>query len=126
VVGVSPVAYDKAIAWSAQPQEYVKRAGFAMMAQLALRRYKTSDAALLAYLPLIEREAGDARHHVKHAVNWALRGIGKRNLALNAAAIACAERLQQQTNATAKWCAADALRELRSDAVQARLAARES
>ncbi len=120
----TPWAYAKAVEWSARPEEFVKRAGFVLMADLAHRDQKTSDAALLACLPLIEREAADGRNFVKKAVNWALRDIGKRNAALNAAAVATAERLVAQPSPAARWNGRDARRELTSEAVQARLAAR--
>jgi 3-methyladenine DNA glycosylase AlkD len=120
----TPFAYDKAVAWSARPEEFVKRAGFVLMADLAHRDKPTSDEALLALLPIIEREAGDGRNFVKKAVNWALRDIGKRNATLNAAAIATAERLIAQPTAAARWNGRDARRELTSEAVQARLSAR--
>ena len=120
----TPFAYAKAMAWSARPEEFVKRAGFVLMADLAHRGQKTSDAALLACLPIIEREAADGRNFVKKAANWALRDIGKRNAALNAQAIATAERLIAQPSAAARWNGRDARRELTSEAVQTRLAAR--
>ena len=120
----TPFAYAKAMAWSARPEAFVKRAGFVLMADLAHRDQKTSDAALLACLPIIEREAGDGRNFVKKGVNWALRDIGKRNAALNAQAIATAERLIAQPSAAARWNGRDARRELTSEAVQTRLAAR--
>ena len=72
-------------------------------------------------LALIEREAGDERNFVKKAVNMALRAIGKRNRALNAAAVAVARRLADSKDATAKWVGKDALRELTSPAVTKRL-----
>lgn len=120
----TPYAYAKAVEWSARPEAFVKRAGFVLMAYLAHQEFKTSDEALLAFLPIIEREAGDGRNFVKKAVNWALRDIGKRNLALNAAAIATAERLIQQPAAPARWNGRDALRELSSEKVQERLRVR--
>ena len=120
----TPFAYAKALAWSARPEEFVKRAGFVLMADLAHRNQKTSDEALRACLPIIEREAADGRNFVKKAVNWALRDIGKRNAALNAGAIATAERLIAQPSPAARWNGHDARRELASEAVQARLAAR--
>ena len=120
----TPWAYAKAVEWSARPEEFVKRAGFVLMADLAHRDQKTSDAALLACLPIIEREAADGRNFVKKAVNWALRDIGKRNAALNAAAVATAEWLVAQPSPAARWNGRDARRELTSEAVQARLAAR--
>ena len=119
-----PLAYDKALAWSARPEAFVKRAGFVLMAVLAHRDQKTSDAALLACLPIIEREAGDGRNFVKKGVNWALRDIGKRNLALNAQAVAVAARLSERPEPAARWNGRDAQRELTSEAVLARLAER--
>jgi 3-methyladenine DNA glycosylase AlkD len=70
---------------------------------------------------VIEREAHDDRNFVRKAVNWALRNIGKRNLRLNAAAIRTALRIREQGSRPARWIARDALRELKSPAVQARL-----
>jgi 3-methyladenine DNA glycosylase AlkD len=119
-----PIAWEKAVAWSARPEEFVKRAGFVLMARLAVRQKTAPDERFLAFLPIVEREADDRRNFVKKGVNWALRQIGKRNLALNRAAIACGERLARRDSAAARWIARDALRELRDEKVQARLAAR--
>jgi 3-methyladenine DNA glycosylase AlkD len=99
----------------------VKRAAFATMAGLAVHDKQAPDEKLLQFLPLIERESGDDRNFVRKAVNWALRQIGKRNLACNKAAIACAERIRATGTKSGRWIATDALRELRSDAVQSRL-----
>jgi 3-methyladenine DNA glycosylase AlkD len=117
----TPFAYAKAVAWSTRDEEFVKRAGFALMASLAVHDRRASDHAMARFLPLVERQAWDGRNFVKKAVNWALRQIGKRNPVLNERAIAAALRIQSQGTAPARWIAADALRELRSDAVQERL-----
>lgn len=117
----TPFAYAKALEWSARPEAFVKRAGFVLMADLAHRDKKTADEALAAFLPIIEREAADDRNFVKKAVNWALRDIGKRNLSLNAQAIAVAERLIARSEPAARWNGRDARRELTSDKVQAAL-----
>lgn len=117
----TPYAIAKAIEWAGRPEEYVKRAGFVLMADLAHRSHKTSNEQLAAFFPLMVREAADERNFVKKAVNWALRDIGKRNLALNAQAIATAQRIQTLDSKSARWIAADALRELTSDQVQSRL-----
>jgi 3-methyladenine DNA glycosylase AlkD len=114
-------AWKKAVAWSRRDEEFIKRAGFALMAYLAYRDKQAADARFRNLLPIIEREARDERNFVKKAVNWALRNIGKRNLRLNSAAIRMSKRIQQQDSRTARWIAADALRELKSAAVQARL-----
>lgn len=117
----TPFAYAKAVEWSAREEEFVKRAGFVMMAALASGDKKASDEAFAAFLPIIRREAGDERNFVKKAVNWALRGIGKRSRHLNALAIETAEQIRQMDSKAARWVGADALRELTGAAVQARL-----
>ena len=114
-------AWKKAIQWSRRKEEFIKRAGFALMAYLAYRDKQATDAQFQRLFSLIEREAYDERTFVRKAVNWALRNIGKRNLRLNREAIRSAERIRHQDTRSARWIAADALRELKSDAVQARL-----
>ena len=114
-------ARGKAVEWSSRDEEFVKRAGFVLMACLAVHDKKAADAEFLEFLPVIMRESVDSRNLVKKAVNWALRQIGKRNLRLNQAAIATANEISEMNSAAAKWIAADAVRELASDAVQKRL-----
>ena len=114
-------AWDKIYEWSTRRAEFEKRAAFSLAAYLSYKDKVAEDARFERFLSIIEREAHDERNFVRKAVNWALRNIGKRNLRLNAAAIRSAERIQQQDSPAARWIAADALRELKSDAVQARL-----
>lgn len=114
-------AWKKAFEWTLRKKEFEKRAGFALAAFLAVHDKRAADAIYKKFLKTIEREAWDARNFVRKAVNWALRNIGKRNLRLNQAAIASAERIRSQDTQSARWIAADALRELRSEAVQTRL-----
>ena len=114
----TPFVVGKAHEWSARPEEYVKRAGFVMMAELAVHDKKTADRTFLEFLPLIIRESSDDRNFVKKAVNWALRQIGKRNMTLNKAAVQAAKTIQKQDSSSARWMAADALRELTSVQVQ--------
>ena len=114
-------AWSKVNAWSRRREEFVKRAAFSLMAYLSYKDKEAADTHFRKCLQIIEREAPDERHFVKKAVNWALRNIGKRNLQLNQDAIHAAERIRQQGTSSARWIAADALRELKSPAVQARL-----
>ena len=114
-------AYQKAISWTGRKEEYVKRAGFVLMAALSVHNKKMSDAEFLKFLPILERESYDERNFVKKAVNWALRQIGKRNRSLNRQAIKCAESIARKDSKSARWIANDALRELRSAAIQKRL-----
>ena len=108
-------AYDKAAEWTQRESEFEKRAGFVMMATLAVHDKKAEDKNFLAFLSLIEKEACDERNFVKKAVNWALRQIGKRNMRLNAAAVLCAKRIRTQSGKSSKWIATDALRELQDE-----------
>lgn len=117
----SPHAWKKAVEWAKRKEEFVKRAGYALMAYLAVHDKEAADAKFEKLLPLIRRGATDERHFVKKAVNWALRQIGKRNLRLNRLAIAEGERIRKINSPAARWIAADALRELKSSAVVRRL-----
>lgn len=117
----TPFAYDKAFEWSAKTPEFIKRAGFSLMAYLAVHDKKAPDEKLAAFLPIIERHSDDDRNFVKKAVNWALRQIGKRSSMLNKLAIEAAERIKRQDTRSARWIAADALRELKNEQVQIRL-----
>ncbi|HUJ43562.1 MAG TPA: DNA alkylation repair protein [Opitutaceae bacterium] len=107
----TPFAITKAHVWSRRRAEFVKRGGFVLMAGLAVHRRELPDGVLLAFLPDIRREAGDGRNFVKKAVNWALRQIGKRNPRLRRAAIATARKIRRSEVSSARWIAADALRE---------------
>ena len=113
-------AYQKAVEWSTSNEEFIKRAGFALMARLAVSDKKADDTQFERFLPIIKRESSDSRNFVKKAVNWALRQIGKRNLNLNKMAIKVAEEIQQIDSKSARWTASDAIRELTSEAVQQR------
>jgi 3-methyladenine DNA glycosylase AlkD len=119
--GRTALAQQKAVEWSGRDEEFVKRAGFVLMARLAVTEKKADDALFTPFLSIIERAAGDERNFVRKAVNWALRQIGKRNLHLNRLAIATAEAIALMDSKAARWIAADALRELQGEKVQARL-----
>jgi len=121
----TPFAYQKAFEWAERQPEFEKRAAFSLMAYLAVHDKKAANETLAEFLPVIERHSDDDRNFVKKAVNWALRQIGKRNITLNQLAIETARRIQSQGSRSARWIAADALRELESPAVKTRLAAKE-
>ena len=115
------LAWKKIVDWSEREEEFVKRTAFSLIACLAWHDKKASDEKFIELLPIIIREATDERNFVKKAVNWALRNIGKRNLNLNRAAINAAKEIQRLDSKAARWVAADAIRELESDAIQSKL-----
>lgn len=117
-------ALAKAVEWSAREPEFEKRAGFALMASTAVHRKDLPDSAFGSLMPVIREGATDDRNYVMKAVSWALRQIGKRSLGLNTRAIRTAERIERLDTRSARWIAHDALRELASDAVRARLRSR--
>lgn len=117
----TPSAYRKAFQWCRRKDEFVRRAGYAMMAWLAVHDKQTEDNEFLKMLQTLKHGATDERNFVKKAVNWALRQIGKRNLVLHLAAIRTALEIKKIDSPIARWIATDALRELQSAAVQQRL-----
>jgi 3-methyladenine DNA glycosylase AlkD len=121
----TPFAISKARAWSRRKEPFVKRAGFVLMAVLAVHAKELPDSLFASFLPLIEKGAADDRNEVKKGVNWALRQIGKKNAALNRLAMASAQRIHSRATSTARWIASDALRELTSSAVRKRLGMRD-
>lgn len=108
------IAWGKAADWAGRKEEFVKRAGFALVAALAFHDKKSDDKKFTEFFPYIKREAADERNFVRKAVNWALRQTGKRNKALCAAALKTAREIQAENpeNKIAKWIASDAIREL--------------
>ena len=117
----TPFAHRKAVDWSGKKEEFVKRAGFVLMAALAVHDKKAGDDMFVRFLPIIKRESNDDRNFVKKAVNWALRQIGKRNLTLNSMAVRTAKEIQNLDSKAARWVASDALRELTDENVLERL-----
>lgn len=108
----TPFAFEKAAEWARAEGEFVRRAGFALMAGLAVKAKSAPDSRFEAFLPLIAAAAGDDRNMVKKSISWALRQIGKRNPALRERAMETAEGIRSQGSKSARWIASDALREL--------------
>ncbi|MBB6112500.1 3-methyladenine DNA glycosylase AlkD [Mucilaginibacter lappiensis] len=108
----TPFAMSKALEFSSNKAEFIKRAGFVLMAEYAVHSKTATNESFIAIMPIIEREAWDNRNFVKKAVNWALRQIGKRNEILKAVAIQTAQNISKQDHKAAKWIASNALAEL--------------
>jgi 3-methyladenine DNA glycosylase AlkD len=117
----TPHALARIRQWAGHRDEFVKRAAFALLASVALKDKTATDAQFLHCLPLIENAATDERNFVKKGVNWALRGVGERSLALNKAAVALAKKLAASSEPTPRWIGKDALRQLSTAATQKRL-----
>lgn len=120
----TPFAHKKAVEWTERDEEFVKRAGFVMMAALSVHDKAADNEAFEKFFPIIVRESTDSRNFVKKAVNWALRNIGKRNIELNRRSLEIAEEIKLIDSSAARWIASDAIRELAGEKVQARLRAK--
>ena len=120
----TPFALDKAVEWTRREPEFERRAGYALMAWASTHRKDMPDGAFAALLPTIRQGSTDDRALVKKGASWALRSIGKRSPGLNAKAIRTAEQIGRIDATASRWIARDVLRELKSDAVQARLRGR--
>jgi 3-methyladenine DNA glycosylase AlkD len=108
--------------FAADEREFVRRTAFAMLCWATVHRKKEPDSTFAGYLQLIEKHSDDGRNFVKKAVNWALRTIGKRSMALHAPALALAEKLAASSDKTARWIGRDAVRELSNPKTLERLA----
>ena len=117
----TPFAYKKVREWTKSNELFVKRAGFSLIAWLAVHDKKKNDSEFESFLKIIKRESTDERNYVKKAVNWALRQIGKRNYKMNKKALSISKEIQKLDSKAAKWIASDAIRELTSDKVQEKL-----
>jgi len=108
----SNFALPKANEWSEVESEFVKRAGFVIMAAYGFADKKSNNEVFEAFFKPIEREVNDDRIYVKKAINWALRNIGKRNVDLHTKAIEVANRVLNTDSKSAIWIAKNALKEL--------------
>lgn len=108
----TPFCEKKIFEWSLRNEEFVKRAAFVLIACAAVHRKDWGNEKFISFLPLVEKHITDERNFVKKAVNWALRGIGKKNMALNAACLNFIEKSFDNINKSGKWILSDAKREL--------------
>ena len=117
----TPLAWEKVREWARRDEEYVKRAGYALIACLAWHDKTAEDDRFIALLPIIVEGAPDGRNFVKKGVSWALRHIGKRNAVLHEAALATAAKLVEMDSKPARWIGNDTIRDLNSEATLKRL-----
>lgn len=105
-------AIPKISEWASREPLYEKRSAFATLAALCMADKKAQNVTFENFYPLIKAHAYDERDHIKKAVSWALRSIGKRNKDLKLSAMACAEDLLMQGTTASIWVGRDVLKEL--------------
>lgn len=107
--------YDSLIIqWMLSGQLYKKRAAFTLMASAVIHKKNISNTILDDYLRMIFENSQDERDHVKKAISWALREIGKKDFDYNEKAILLAYELMESGNKTQVWIAKDVLKELQN------------
>ena len=114
--------WDWPQAWAASEAEFVRRTPFALIWALSTHDKAAPDTRFEAALALIEATDPLGLRYVEKAQDMALRGVGKRNRALNRAALAVAERLAGSGDRARARIGRSALRDLASEKVRARLA----
>lgn len=117
----TPLAWKKIRDWSKRDDEFVKGAAFALIACLEWHNKEAPDEKFIKLIPAIKQGATDERNFVKKAVSWSLRNIGKRNPKLNKVAIEAAKEIQKIDSKSAKWIAADTVRDLTTATAQKRM-----
>lgn len=120
----TPFAFRKVFDWAKRKEEFVKRAAFAIIACIAWKDKRINDPQLEQFFPLVMAAATDGRNYVKKAVSWALRQIGKRGRELHGKAVELARAIAEMDSKSARWIAADVLKELESTAIRGRLGIR--
>jgi 3-methyladenine DNA glycosylase AlkD len=109
----TPFAWDLIPVWTSAEEEFVKRAGYVLIATLAVHAKAEPDSRFEELLSLVPAGASDERPMVHKAVNWALRQVGKRSDHLRGPALAIALELADSDVRSTRWVGRDAARELR-------------
>lgn len=91
--------------WIKNDKEFIRRAGFATIAQLAWSKNDIKDDVFLEFLPLIIKYSSDDRFYIKKAINWLLRDIAKRNNNLLIHSLDTINILKNSNNKTSQWIA---------------------
>jgi 3-methyladenine DNA glycosylase AlkD len=92
-VARSPLALTCMAEWVASDDEWIGRAGWAVMSLLAAQNADVPDASFTPYIAVIERRIGDAKNRAREAMNRALIAIGSRSDELAGIAVAAAQRI---------------------------------
>jgi 3-methyladenine DNA glycosylase AlkD len=117
----TPFADQKIFEWSKRKNEFIRRAAFSLIAYAAVHHKNRNDKDFLQFFPLIVEYSQDDRTYVRKGVNWALRQIGKRSHFLNKEALKACREIKKIDSSSARWIAADAIRELTNPKILSRI-----
>ena len=120
----SSVAVERIDDWIRNEKEFVRRAGFALLATLAVHlKGQENDSFFVKYFEQMLQYSVDERNFVKKAINWAIRQAGKRNEKMRRLVIGLCEKILEthSKSKSAQWIAQNALKELSSAKIIAKL-----
>ncbi|MGD8782732.1 MAG: DNA alkylation repair protein [Ignavibacteria bacterium] len=107
------VNYDDFIfKWCNEEKIYLKRAAYCLISSSIIKFKNIDDETIDNYLELIKLYSGDSRIHVKKAISWALREIGKMNHSSHEKAIMMAHDLCESIDKNRSWVGKASLKEL--------------
>lgn len=98
--------------WITANHIYKRRAAFTLIASAAIHDKKIAQDTLDLFLKLISENSNSEHEHIKKAVSWALREIGKIDFDFNEKALVVAHELLKTGNKTQIWIAKDTIKEL--------------
>ena len=106
-------SYDEFISnWIVSTHIYKKRAAFTLIASSVVHNKTITNDTFDDYLRIIQEYSNSEHEHVRKAISWALREIGKKDFTYNEKAIILAHELKESGNKNKMWIAKDALKEL--------------
>jgi 3-methyladenine DNA glycosylase AlkD len=93
LIARTPLCQQKMERWTKAKAEWTSRAGFGLLAHLAMRDGTLPNAFFANYVDLIEREIHSRKNRTRDAMNSALIAIGIRNQELERTAVAAAKQI---------------------------------
>lgn len=103
---------DYIFEWCNEKKVYLKRAAYCLISSSVIRFKNIDEEKIDEYLKLIKLYSDDSRLHVKKAISWALKEIGKMNHNSNEKAILVAYDLCASTDKNRSWVGKTSLKEL--------------
>ncbi|WP_319561967.1 DNA alkylation repair protein [Marispirochaeta sp.] len=98
--------------WCNERKVYLKRAAYCLISSSVIKFKNIDDEKIDNYLELIKLYSDDSRLHVKKAISWALREIGKMNHNSHEKAVLMAHDLCESTDKNRTWVGKTSLKEL--------------
>ncbi|RFM18678.1 DNA alkylation repair protein [Clostridium botulinum] len=98
--------------WCDDSRIYYKRASYCLIATTIMHNKNLDPEEIDRYLDLIKSYSDDDRPHVKKAISWALREIGKKDFNYQEKAIILAYEFCESSSKNMVWIGKNALKEL--------------